>query len=122
MAVEDKFTAILDQLHEKNISMTSLNFSLLDGYWLESTLRGFSKKGINTYIQRACVPASHEYWCPGLNITNTTEAVLKKRCIVENFEISIARLFPRQETWGIFPSDVPEDMIKDEFLMDGETW
>jgi len=122
MAVEDKFTAVLDYLHDKNLSMTSLNFSLLDGYWLESAMRAFSKKGVGTYIQRACVPASHEYWCPGLNTTNTTEATLQKRCIVENFEISIARLFPRHETWGLFPSDVPEDMIKDELLMDGKTW
>lgn len=122
MAVEEHFTGILDELRQRNLTMSSLNFSFLDGYWLESTMRGFSKKGINTYTDQACVPVAHERWCPGLNITNKTEADLKKRCIVDNFEIGIASLFPRHEIWGLFPSDVPVDMIKDEFLLDGKTW
>jgi hypothetical protein len=122
MAVEEHFTGILDELRQRNLTMSSLNFSFLDGFWLESTLRGFSKKGINSYTNQACVPMSHERWCPGLNITNKTEADLKKRCIVDNFEIGIASLFPRHEIYGLFPSDVPDDMIKDEFLLDGKTW
>jgi len=122
MAVEEHFTGILDELRQRNLTMSSLNFSFLDGYWLESTMRGFSRKGINTYTNQACVPVSHERWCPGLNITNKTEADLKKRCIVDNFEIGIASLFPRHEMWGLFPSDVPVDMIKEEFLLDGKTW
>lgn len=102
MAVE-QFTAIIDTLKERNLSMTSLNYSNLDKYWLESALRAFSKDGIVKYIDYACKGAPMRDRCSGSGF---------KRCITENYEIAIVDLFEKKEVWGLFPSDVPRDMIQ----------
>eukprot|EP00594_Rhizosolenia_setigera_P005429 CAMPEP_0178948130 /NCGR_PEP_ID=MMETSP0789-20121207/5299_1 /TAXON_ID=3005 /ORGANISM="Rhizosolenia setigera, Strain CCMP 1694" /LENGTH=409 /DNA_ID=CAMNT_0020628457 /DNA_START=149 /DNA_END=1375 /DNA_ORIENTATION=- len=103
MAVE-QFTAIIDTLKERNLSMTSLNYSFLEKYWLESVLRAFSKDGIVKYIEYACKGA------PSMRDRCSENDF--KRCIVENYEIAIVDLFERKEVWGLFPSDVPKDMIR----------
>ncbi|OEU07851.1 hypothetical protein FRACYDRAFT_250475 [Fragilariopsis cylindrus CCMP1102] len=35
----------------------------------------------------------------------------RKGCIVENFERQMSRQFPKEKTYGIFPSDVPKNML-----------
>ena len=97
------FTAILDKLKARNLTLTSLNYSNRDhNYWLESVLRGFSATGLQRFMQHACVPRNHFYFCPHLH-----SKIKKKRCIVEHFEIAIASLFNRSQIMGLYPSDTP---------------
>ena len=123
MAIERDFTGVIDVLRERDLTLTSLNYSELDGYWVESAMRAFSKQGMQRYIEHANVPVTHDRWCPESSpVYKDMQAWERKRCIVYNFEITIARLFPHYEVWGIFPSDVPEDMVTEEFMNDGYTW
>jgi len=123
MAVRGHFTKVLDVLREKNLTLTSLNFSELDGYWVESAMRGFTQKGMRVFMEHACVPATHDRWCPESSPEfKDMETYQRKRCIVDNFEIAIARLFPRNKVFGIYPADVPEDMVGRGFMNDGKTW
>jgi len=111
-----RHTGVLDLLQTKNLTMTSLTYSNLGGYWLESFFRGFSKKGMKRYMQHACIPANHTNWC-----RNQTEPK-RKRCIVDYFEIEVARIFPRQETAGMYSADVPHEMIKSKKMERPEMW
>ena len=107
-----EYTSILDSIHERNVSMTSLSYSLIhpngygpEHYWLESVWRGFSKEGIKTFIDYSCRPkATDPLYCP-------TQMWGRKGCIVENFERQMSRQFPKEKTYGIFPSDVPKNML-----------
>ena len=107
-----EYTSILDSIHERNVSMTSLSYSLIhpngygpEHYWLESVWRGFSKEGIKTFIDYSCRPkATDPLYCP-------TKMWGRKGCIVENFERQMSRQFPKEKTYGIFPSDVPKNML-----------
>jgi hypothetical protein len=107
-----EYTSILDSIHERNVSMTSLSYSLIhpngygpEHYWLESVWRGFSKEGIQTFIDYSCRPkATDPLYCP-------TKIWGRKGCIVENFERQMSRQFPKEKTYGIFPSDVPKNML-----------
>ena len=78
-ALEKNFTGVLDTLREKNLTMTSLNYSDKPNefYWLESVFRGFNKKGMKRYMEHACVPANHRFWCRRKKAKKT-----RKRCIV----------------------------------------
>jgi hypothetical protein len=122
MAIQPNFTGVLDALQEdKNLSMTSLNYSFLRGAegdysfshnpWLESVFRAFNRDGLERYMNHACDPASHSKFCP-----QQENVELKRRCIVESMEIQVADLFGPNEVKGLFPSDVPRDMIKSEAL------
>jgi hypothetical protein len=107
-----EYTSILDSIHERNVSMTSLSYSLIhpngygpEHYWLESIWRGFSKEGIQTFIDYSCRPkATDPLYCPA-------KIWGRKGCIVENFERQMSRQFPKEKTYGIFPSDVPKNML-----------
>jgi hypothetical protein len=107
-----EYTSILDSIQERNVSMTSLSYSLIhpngygsEHYWLESVWRGFSKEGIQTFIDYSCRPkATDPLYCP-------TKMWGRKGCIVENFERQMSRQFPKEKTYGLFPSDVPTNMI-----------
>mmetsp|Transcript_12204 Transcript_12204/g.17773 ORF Transcript_12204/g.17773 Transcript_12204/m.17773 type:complete len:370 (-) Transcript_12204:496-1605(-) len=117
MAVERDFSGILDVLREKKLAMTSLNYSRSDyWFWLESAMRGFSSYGIERFMEHACIPASHEIWCRELQSAD------QKRCIVEHFEIKMVEEFAEEEVWGLFSSDVPENMITEERVNNGKTW
>ena len=115
------FAAILDELVARNLSLTSLNYHLAknesstdkepsdrsnpkdnpDYDWVESVLRGFSASGMQRYRDYACrLPPDHDYFCPHLQ-----SKIKKKRCIVEHFEIAIAKLYPASQVMGLFPSD-----------------
>jgi len=102
------YMGVLDLLQTKKLALTSLTYSNRPDYWLESFYRGFSKKGMKRYMQHACKPADHPYWC------RDTNEIIQKRCIVDHFEIDVARLFPRQVTAGIYSADVPDEMVKEE--------
>jgi len=118
-ALEKNFTGVLDTLREKNLTMTSLNYSgkLDESYWLESVFRGFNKRGMKRYMEHACVPADHHFWCRRKKAKKK-----RKRCIVEKFEIAIATLFERNETMGLYSSDVPSSMIRRSYLHKFPTW
>ena len=108
MAVEREGTQVLDVLKEKELSMTSLSYSLQGGYWVESVYRSFSKKGMEKFTKYACDKETMAKRCPMAKV-NILEY---KRCVVEHYEIHIGRsLFPRNEVWGIYASDAPPTMI-----------
>ena len=118
MSVEREWTSVLDALNEKHLNMTSLNYSLQGGYWLESVFRGFSKKGIEKFIEYACKEKTMAERCP----MESTDLPEFKRCIVENYEINIGReLFSRNEIWGIYPSDVPPEILTKAKHLDTNT-
>lgn len=130
MAIRDDFTDVLDVLKlDSRLSMTSLNYSFLYGskgdhnrsrdrkMWLESVFRAFNRNGITRYMNYACVPASHPYFCP-----DESDDEVKKRCVVEALEINIANLFHTQEIRGLFPSDVPTGMIREKGLEQVYLW
>ena len=77
---------------QKTIHMTSLSYSLTDpeGIWLESVYRGFDRYGIQRYLDHSCPSegAAHPSFCP-----HVIDRIEKKRCIINNHEIAIARLF-----------------------------
>jgi len=105
------YTEIFRALGDKNASMTSLNYSFIhpkgtgdEFRWLESVWRGFDRTGIRTFVEHSCRPATDPYFCPGAWWG-------RKGCIVENFERAMSRRFPRRKTVGLFPSDVPADML-----------
>lgn len=112
-----EYSEIFRTLGEKNVSMTSLNYSLIhpkgtgeEHFWLESVWRGFDKAGIQTFAEHSCRPPDDPFFCP-----NAWWG--KKGCIVENFERAMAKQFRRDKVAGLFPSDVPRDMLtyKDSF-------
>ena len=128
MAIRDNFTDVLSVLRKHKLSMTSLNYSFLQGpqgdnnttdqnVWLESVFRAFDKNGLYRYMKHACVPASHPFFCP-----YEIDVLVKKRCVVESMEIKIASLFQNHELRGLFPSDVPKDMIRDVGLEQVSLW
>jgi hypothetical protein len=98
-------------------SMTSLNYSFIhpkgtgdEFYWLESVWRGFDRVGIRTFAAHSCRPPDDPLFCQSAWWG-------RKGCIVENFERAMAKQFPREKTVGLFPSDVPKEMLtrKDSF-------
>lgn len=129
MAIRDNFTDVLDVLQQNSkLSMTSLNYSFLHGskgehhstgqkLWLESVFRAFNRNGMERYMNYACVPASHSYFCP-----SESDDEVKKRCIVESMEINIANLFHTKEIRGLYPSDVPTSMIREKGLEQVYLW
>lgn len=128
MAIHPNFTSVLDTLKEdKHLSMTSLNYSFLRGSegdytfsnkpWLESVFRAFNRDGIKKYMHHTCVPASHPKFCP-----EEENAEKKKRCIVDSMEVPVADLFAPNQVKGLFPSDVPKDMVQSEALEHVYLW
>lgn len=112
-----EFTGIFSELKDRNVSMTSLNYSLIhpkgigpEYYWLESVWRGFDQEGIRTFVDHSCRDPDDPLFCSG-------RLWGRKGCIVENFERAMSRQFPREKTSGIFKSDVPKEMLtwKDSF-------
>jgi len=105
------YTSILSSLQERNVSMTSLSYSLThpngygpEHYWLESVWRGFDKTGIQIFMDYSCRPANDPLFCP-------KSFWGRKGCIVENFERAMSRQFPKEKSYGLFASDVPKDML-----------
>jgi hypothetical protein len=149
------FTSILDALRDNNdsnnnnnnnsakqqnnIHMTSLSYSLTDpdGIWLESVFRGFDSYGIQKYMNHSCQRSQSQSQDNNNNNNdpatfscfNIPDQLEKKRCIVKNYEIHIARLFANntntntnnktntnvinnEHVKGLYLSDVPKDMWK----------
>ena len=121
------FTGILDALrgnyldpHNSSSSssknnppkrMTSLCYSLTDpqGIWLESVYRAFDRRGMEKFFDHSCHPAGHESFCP-----LETDSRKKKKCITDNHEVAIARLFDSTtEIQGLYPADVPKEQWKE---------
>ena len=114
---------LLDTLREKNLTMVSLNYSgdknQSSGnhhYWLESVYRGFNARGIQKYLNHACVPRIHPYYCNDKKLPKH-----RKRCIVDHFEIEISSLFNNDNNnnsselddnkiLGLYPANAPEDL------------
>ena len=106
-----EYNEVFTALREKDARMTSLNYSYIHPkgtgeqyYWLESVWRGFDRKGIQTFVDYSCRPPTDPMFC-------SKAWWGKKGCIVENFERAMAWQFPREETVGLFPSDVPKEML-----------
>ncbi len=106
---------VLDALRgNQTLQMVSLSYSNLGeehliphGFWLESVKRAFTVKGLRTFLNHKCVPASHPFYCP-----ERTAAWRRKRCIVENFEIFASDLYPPGSLLGLYPSDVPPQFLE----------
>jgi hypothetical protein len=113
-----EFSGVFDALDEKNISMSSLSYSYSakhfksygpEHYWLESVFRGFDREGIRKFIDYSCVPVTHPFFC--------RKKSSWKACIIHNFEHEMARQFSRDKVGGLFPTDVPLELItKDGWL------
>ena len=98
MAIRES-TEMIDVMRDKKLTMGSLTYSLLgDGYWLEAGYRGFNLKGVKMLMQHICVPNPCE---------KKKKINRKHRCMVDTFEIPIARLFERNEVWGLYHGDAP---------------
>jgi hypothetical protein len=105
-----QFSGVVDALWaQPNLRMTSLNYVTTDaqGMWLESVFRGFDQRGMAIFRNHSCVPATHPFFCP-----EAPSSWQRKRCVTENFEIAIARLYPPDQVQGLYLSDVPQDMWK----------
>ena len=109
-----EYTDILSALHEQNVSMTSLSYSLWGSYyegygpeyrWLESVWRGFDQTGIQTFREYSCRPSKDKLFCPD------KKGRFKKACIIENFERAMSHQFPRDKTYGLFSSDTPKEWL-----------
>jgi hypothetical protein len=109
-----EFSGILSALSEKDVRMTSLNYSLygpsLKGYgmehkWLESVWRGFDRNGLRTFRDYSCRPANDKLFCP------KKKGWRRKKCIIDNFERAVGQQFPPDRTWGLFSSDVPTRIL-----------
>ncbi|KAL3916701.1 MAG: hypothetical protein SGILL_005058 [Bacillariaceae sp.] len=105
------YSSILSSLQEHNVSMTSLSYSLIrpegtgpEMFWVESVWRGFNRTGIQTFKDYSCRPANDPMFC-------SRRWWGKKGCIVENFERNMVKQFPRDNVFGLFPSDVPTEML-----------
>jgi hypothetical protein len=99
------FSGILEALERRphDLDMVSMNYYNHSGnYWLESVMRGFPIRSIPTFVERICQAPLSKY-CPW------SGPIKRKRCIVENFEISPAGNFFPNRTMGLFPSHPPSD-------------
>jgi hypothetical protein len=110
-----KFSGVLDALDERNISMSSLSYSFSspnfksygpEYFWLESVFRGFDRPGIDVFMKYSCVPVTHPFFCQ--------KRKNWKACIINNFEHGMSRQFSRDQVGGLFPTDVPLEMITQE--------
>lgn len=110
-----KFSGVLDALDDRNISMSSLSYSYSsphfksygpENLWLESVFRGFDRAGIQNFMDYSCVPVTHPFFCK-----NEKDW---KACIITNFEQGMSRQFSPDQVGGLFPSDVPFEMITQE--------
>ena len=91
-------TEIIDIMRSKHLTMGSLTYSLLDGYWLEANYRAFNVEGVKKLMNHTCVP----------NHCLTLRSVHRRhRCMVQKYEIPIAGLFTRKDVWGIYHADAP---------------
>lgn len=117
------YQEILRTLETKNVSMSSLSYSYygprLQGYgpehyWLESVWRGFNQEGIQKFMDYSCRYAGDPLFCP------LKKGWEKKKCIIDNFERAMAHQFDRNQTWGLFLSDVLDKELKKQGLF--KTW
>ncbi len=98
MAIRES-SELIDVIRSKNLTMGSLTYSLLGGsFWLEANYRGFNRKGVKKLMENICIPNP----CEVKKMINR-----KHRCMVDTFEIPIAGLFDRKETWGLYHGDAP---------------
>lgn len=118
--------ALRIQRNNQTLQMVSLSYSHLGnetliphGFWLESVKRAFTMEGLTTFLKNKCVPATHSFYCP-----NRLAAWKRKRCIVENFEIDVSKLYPNGTLLGLYPSDVPSRYLEGKNLNVGgiRTW
>lgn len=114
-----EYTSILSALQERNVSMTSLSYSMNrpewtgpDMYWLESIWRGFDRPGLQTFVDYSCRPTANDpMFCPHRKKWWWMLGGQQKGCIVENFERNMVQQFPRDKVWGMFSSDVPRELL-----------
>jgi hypothetical protein len=115
------FSAIFTALRTYNTSMVSLSYSLQrpnngygpQNYWVESVWRGFDRTGIQTFRSYSCRPKTDPMFC-------SRAWWGQKGCIVENFERNMIRQFPHDKAIGLFPSDVPSNMLSRKYNF--QTW
>lgn len=98
------FNGILEELQDTHKHFVGLSYSNTGGFWLESVVRGFSRKGIFTFMHHSCLPADHPSF--GQNLKSR---VRRKRRIVEHHEIKLASQYLPNETIGLYSSDEPQN-------------
>jgi hypothetical protein len=102
---------VFDVLHKRNLSLSSMSYSLSakyfaeygnGNYWVESIFRGFNRHGLNVFRNYSCVPATDTAFCP----TKTRNE--RKDCVVNYFEHDLATQFQNmsREVYGLYLSDV----------------
>eukprot|EP00529_Nitzschia_sp_RCC80_P036636 CAMPEP_0113439586 /NCGR_PEP_ID=MMETSP0014_2-20120614/115_1 /TAXON_ID=2857 /ORGANISM="Nitzschia sp." /LENGTH=195 /DNA_ID=CAMNT_0000330347 /DNA_START=218 /DNA_END=806 /DNA_ORIENTATION=+ /assembly_acc=CAM_ASM_000159 len=99
----------------KYVGPTAGNAALLADpamVWLESVFRGFTKDGLQTFLQHSCVPSTHESFCNG------KRERARKRCIVVHHEVGLVKQFIRHnvsnKVLGLFPGRVPGHVIEEQ--------
>jgi hypothetical protein len=98
MAIQ-KSSEVIDMMRSRNLTMGSLTYSLLgDGYWLEAVYRGFNSIGIRKFMEHTCIPNPCE---------KKKHTGRRHRCMVDTFEIPMARYFDRKEVYGLYHGDAP---------------
>ena len=128
MAVR-KTNEFLTALEEKKADLVSLNSwgknATDPNFWVESPLRVFSLRGIQEYADRICSlgeiqPARD---CPWLidksrkefeetsgrkGMERASRKERKKRCITVKTEIEVAKFYPPDKVFGLYPSYLEE--------------
>ena len=104
--------------------MTSLNgHDKTNQSWVESIFRGFDNFGLSIFMNHSCIPQKDSSFC------RDERRFKRKRCIVENHEISLAWQFPAA---GESKSSTNEHKVQalyngdvaDEYMVNGSfpTW
>mmetsp|Transcript_29724 Transcript_29724/g.43253 ORF Transcript_29724/g.43253 Transcript_29724/m.43253 type:complete len:372 (-) Transcript_29724:148-1263(-) len=108
MAVK-KSNEFLDALEKRNADLISLsywgnNVDRNDGFWVESPLRVFSLRGIQMYADEICPWYTIDTYvdCPWVK-GNNIQFRPKKKCIVDKTEVRVAKLYPPDKVFGLYP-------------------
>jgi len=82
---------------------TSSGGGFHDQFWLESVYRGFTPSGVSVFFNHTC---RMNFPC------NKRKGRNRKRCIVEEFEISLADAFIDSEIGAMFPTFFPRHLLE----------
>eukprot|EP00984_Skeletonema_dohrnii_P000124 scaffold36_cov137-Skeletonema_dohrnii-CCMP3373.AAC.5 len=95
---------------------TSSGGGFHDQFWLESVYRGFTPSGVSVFFNHTCrmnFPCNERVKRMGRN---------RKRCIVEEFEISLADAFIDSEIGAMFPTYFPRHLLEQNSSSHKRKW
>lgn len=108
-----KFSAIFDNVAHRNVSLSSISYSYTskgnvgygpEHYYVLSIFRVFDNEGINIFKGHSCKTEEHPMFCPDLDDN--------KACIIDNFEIDLAKEYPCQKVHGLYPADSMGPLVR----------